>query len=420
MAIDIKNYVDISTQFPNAGVAGRSFGGMVFTAAAMTDPGATDALHAVYEEFMDARKTVVVELSLDEVKVLFGESSVEYKFAKGYYGYISPSGRFASSLQFTRVNTGTDPVQAFQNVNALTNQFGSFTFLSLPDSGESSASETVSCAELLDVAKENAKLDAKYLFVVNDLYNGSNIETIVGTDAFQFKDISGVCFVAGGTAASAFMPMALFAATDYNGGQVTNFMFKQFGTDETMTVTDDTTYRAFNTAVAPVNFYGLTQTNGQTFAFFQRGFNTNGVETSVYCNEVWFKSICETAILNLLLERERLDASPLGVDLVKLTVIDCCSGGISNGMFMAKTPSDLDKRDIREIVTRAGGTSAEVDSIFVDVATKGYAVYAHLIQSTDNLNGRLGNTKEKYIAYYVFYGTADSVRYVKGVDILLK
>ena len=489
MAINIKNYVDISTTFPSANVAGRSFGGLVFTgkdtkpgvelASIKTSQGAKQVKSDLYDAWEIYNKGGVVFLTLDEVGRMFGkggdideqgkatEPSDEYKFAQNYYGYISPSGRFASRLAFAKVcpiyangdiagdvileteiideggrkievvtrceytteretpQGGTEsptgyetPNAAFVRVNMATNLFGSFTFLSLPSGSESSTSEDVTTdidlQQLKDVALTNQGLDTKYLFVVNRM-RGESLASDVVTESEELSQVKGTVYLSGATDVSAYMPMAILGSTDYANGQVVNFMFKQFATEEP-TVYDDATYTAFNQA--NINFYGRTQTNGQTLDFYQRGFNIDGTDTAVYCNEMWFKAICETALIDLLVSRERLSADALGVDLVKLEVIDCCSDAIKNGMFMRKDLSTKDVRNVREIVVHTGGDETDVGSIEADISSKGYSVYAYLTEMQDA--NKLGKETEKIIVYYVFYGTADSVRYIKGNDILLK
>lgn len=412
MAINIKNYVDISTVFPSANVAGRSFGGLVFTGTSALPQTDADMVEA-YEAYEGGGVTY---LTINEVKTLFGVDSAEFKFAEGYYGYISPTGSFASRLAYAKVAQGETPLSAFSRVNELTNLFGSFTFLSLAGGGDSSsAAADSSDIELLkSVASYNSGLDAKYLFVVNRV-RGAMSKQQVCDECAEFKGVKGTVFVSGATDISAYMPMAILGSTDYSNGQVVNFMFKQFGNEEP-TVMDDNTYSAFNQAY--VNFYGRTQTNGQTLDFYQRGFNTDGTDTAVYCNEMWFKSVCETALFSLLMSRERLPANALGVDLVKLQVLEQCSAAIRNGMFMTKEPKETDMRVIREIIASTGGTDIFADSIKIGVQSSGYSVYAYLTEATNP--EKLGPSAEKVIVYYVFYGTADNVRYIKGNNVLLK
>lgn len=414
MAINIKNYVDITTTFPSANVAGRSFGGLVFTASEMLPQEGED----VAESLKEAKATYdgggVCYLTLEEVTLLFGNAKDEYRFAEGYYSYISPSGRFASRLAFSKVMGKESPLEAFTRVNKITNLFGSFTFLSVAGSGSSSDTGDADLNNLIDVARYNDSLDTKYLFVVNRPVGNATVETVTN-ECKAFSKFAGTVYVSGKTDASGYMPMAILGSTDYSNGQVVNFMFKQFETEEP-TVEDDATYTAFNQA--SVNFYGRAQTYGQTLDFYQRGFNTNGVDTAVYCNEMWFKSVSETALMNFLVSRERLSADPLGVDLAKLEVVDCCSDAIRNGMFMQKELDAKDLRDVREIVLDTGGSETDVGSVEADVSTKGYSVYAYLDTVNDEV--KLGKEAEKVIKYYVFYGTADSVKHIKGNDILLK
>ena len=366
MAINSKNFVDISTTFPSADVSGRSFGGLVFTASSMplvtidgdgipvprdsegkeyvpdssgqrpyaTIGGTTyywewdveDKMWKVsisgqiyypdnaevidiYEVFMSGNP---IGLSIDQTKLVFGIDSDEYEFANGYYTYISPSGRFASKLQFARLAEGVSPKEAFSAINEKTNMFGSFTFLKPNYDGSSSGREGDWLNDLYECALYNSSLDTKYLFVVeyglgNAIATANNIIPVKAA-AKQFTGNSrlrGTYYICGYNGVSSYMPMAVLASTDYLTGQVVNFMFKQFDT-EVPVVESDYVYSEFNQAL--INFYGLTQTNGQTLAFLQRGFNTDGQDTAIYCNEMWFKSSCETSLINLLVSRERIPA----------------------------------------------------------------------------------------------------------------
>lgn len=485
MAINIKNFVDISSTFPTANVAGRSFGGLVFTTATMepvpgkagvggiqvgtdgrpvpkdpngeaypsdgtnyyfidgggnrhnwvwseTDkqysysatiegelqvfyPANADAISA-YESYSAGE---VIRCTLNEVLAYFGIASDEYKFASGYYGYSSPTGRFASRLSFAKVRTDETPLAAFSRVNEETNLFGSFTFLSVNDVGSSAVGDGLD--SLRDVAAYNASLDTKYLFVVNDVRGGQS-RTAVGAKILNgFKDVKGTCFVSGATDVSAYMPMAILAATDYATGQVVNYMFKQFGTEQS-TVKDDATYEYFNSKY--INFYGRTQTNGQTLDFYQRGFNSNGVDTAVYCNEMWFKAACETRLMGVLLNGERLPANDSGRDSVVIAVDAICQQATGNGMMMQKTISMTQRKDIANLLASLGsnetaGTEVDrVNTIVTDLAINGYSIYAYIsfVQNTEKLSAG----GEYVIHYYVFYGTADSIRYIKGDDILLQ
>ena len=411
MAINSKNYVDISTSYPKTDATSRAFGGMVLTPSSAIAQGPESPYAAVVAQYNSG---LDIALSLDDVIAVFGATSQEYSFAEGYYSYSSPTGRFPSRLKFKKVDMGKTLVESFKDLDKATNAFGSFTFL--PPTDQSTAVDSEYIDQLISVAAYNSSLETKYLFVVNQKAQdgGSDYQTAI-TNCAKFKDFTGVCFVYGASAVSAYMPMAVLASTDYSNGTVVNFMFKQFPL-ETPTVVDQTTYTAFNQGL--VNFYGRTQTNGQTLDFFQRGFNTNGSDTAIYCNEMWFKAECETALLNLLMSQEKFPADQSGVSMVKLTVADVCGAAQRNGSFMSKAASKTDAHSIREIVYLSGGEEQSAEGIVNDVSSKGYSIYAYLSEKTDT--EKLGKTSEKIIVYYVFYGTADNVRYIKGNNILLK
>lgn len=468
MAINSKNFVDISTTFPKVSATNRAFGGLVFTVDGLigiptdssgkpipknengeesysidingtTYPFAWDDTEGYmvkvgntkyypansYEIslWISFNSGSVIALSLDEVLTYFGYESKEYEFATGYYSYTSPSGRFPGRLKFVKLNSGKSLVENFRDLDKETNDFGSFTYLNYSTESSSSDDNIEDyLTQLVDVALYNSQLDTKYLFVVNQKMRsgGSDFYTAIkncgGVDGNgNFAKLTGTCYVYGASDVSAYMPMAILASTDYQNGQVVNFMFKQFSY-ESPTVKDQIAYSALNQGL--VNFYGQTQSNGQTLNFYQRGFNTNGTDTALYCNEMWFKAECETSLLDLLVSSERISADQNGVAQVKITVADACSKASNNGCFMQKDASAADRKVIREIVNLSGGEEQDVEGIVVDVGTRGYSIYAYIAPLSDK--ERLGRQEEKIIVYYVFYGTADSIRYVKGNDILLK
>ena len=311
MAIPITKFVDIATTFPSSNPAQRGFGGLLFTKTEMVNVSGDADLAAIKTKY-DAGE--IVYLSISQIEKLFdpnggtlnpdpgssdtdssddaeqyGYESDEYRFAVKYYSYLSPFGRTPSRLGLVKW-TGT-PISAFQGVIDKTNNFGSFTFL------DKNGQTATPIADLVSVAAYNASLNGKFWFIVNDVRGNQSYSDVI-TKATQFKDISGTCFVSGKDILSGYMPMALLAATDYTSGTAIVHMFKQFGTEEP-TVTSEEVYDAFN--VACVNFYGRTQTNGQQIDFYQRGYNTDGIDSAVYCNEMWLKSRCESLLMNLLM-----------------------------------------------------------------------------------------------------------------------
>lgn len=288
---------------------------------------------------------------------------------------------------------------AFTRVREKTNMFGSFTFLD-------TATKTFGVYELVEVSTANSGLAAKFLFVVNDKRGSQDADAVVEKKLLMAGS-EGTVFVSGATASSGYMPMAIFGSTDYENGTVNVQMFKQFP-GELPTVKDDSEYEKFK--AANINFYGRTQANGSTIDFYQRGFNTNGDDTAVFCNEAWFKSSCATRIMEMFLANERVPANKDGVDMVVYEVFGVCQTARSNGMFMSKEVSNSDARKIKMLVAQNGGTNENAETILGEVETVGYSIWAFLTESGG----------EYQIHYYVFYGTADSIRFVKGDDILIK
>ena len=419
MGINIDRYVDITSVFPARDDGNFAFSGLVFTT---TESKITDQTDETKKKYDDG---TIIRLSLSQCEKFFGSNSDEYNFARGYYNYMSPENTFASILKFKKV-VENSTVDSFIAASQQAETFGSFTFLSgydkPKDMGSSSAEPTYpELVPLIQVAEENALMNGRYLFVANLPRGEKGVSEYTERYIATFKDYAGTHVLDGKHAYSAYMPMSIFASVDYQNGTVANFMFRQFDNDEAV-VFDDDTYMLYNKA--NVNFYGLTQSNGEQLGFYQRGFNMDGVDTSIYCNEVWFKSQSEYTLIKYQVEHNRISADTASVDTVKTELLDVCSAAVRNRAFMVKaTIANSDRKDINEIVLKSGGTADDISSIVSDLSTKGYSIYAYLAGpiSPDSTYGeRLGTSSEYIIVYYVFYGTADSVRFIKGNNIMVK
>ena len=414
MAINLKKYVDISTIFPGNNSGERGFGGLIFTKSEPIAPLSSSVAYNTYQA------TGFAYMSLTDVQEIFGKTSVEYKAAEKYYDYVSPSGRFASKLAFMKYGDSKAPtaVDALTKADQMPNisGFGSVLFIdqdTVSDFGVSTASGAESIPdelqELVSVATYNNDILAnKYLIVIARTFDATEVANY-SIEREVFKDIPGVCYVVGEDVTSGVMPQAILGAIDFVNGQTTNFMFKMFD-KEVPAITDSNLYDSLTASL--INFYGQTQTNGQTLAFYQRGYNTDGTDTALFCNEMWFKSACEMELLDLLTNTERIPANSLGVDMVKLAVVDVCSDAVNNASFMPKVADRSAMKTIRQIVTVSDGGEEAVSSIAADLETKGYSVYAYLAEPKSA-------STEQYIAYYVFYGTADSIRFIEGNNVLI-
>ena len=81
-------------------------------------------------------------------------------------------------------------------------------------------------------------------------------------------------------------------------------------------------------------------------------------------------------------------------------------------MFSIKTLSSADERTIRVLLSNIPTATVDTaDDIISSLNRLGYAQFVYLDQNESG---------EYYIHYYLFYGTAESIRFIKGDDILIK
>lgn len=406
MAISSNKYVNISTSYPILQQTSQGRSGLVITGAECSSSVPSN-LQDAYKALMGIDGEIgVVGLDEEGVKLLFGAESTEYKFALNYYSYISPSGNMPAVLYFSRIAESETLLAAFQRAAASGAGFYAFTFLSLPESEGSSASGGL-MAQFKDVAAYNQGFGAKYNLVVNMPQGESYGVDAVVRDVEAFSEIVGVTFVYGGSEVSAYMPMAISASTNYEGGTVAGYMFKQFA-NETPIYVDDAQYE--DLLRVHVNFYGLTQVNGSSLSFYQPGFNTDGMDSGVYANECWFKAVCEQRLIELEVQTERIPADDSGRALVEAEVIRCCGLAVNNGMFARKDYPAVDLAKVRSLLVSLGfdqtATSADVGTAILQ---NGYYISTKIASDPG---------QKVTIHYIVFYGTAESIRYIRGANVL--
>ena len=290
-----------------------------------------------------------------------------------------------------------NPSDALSRVNALSNNFGSFAFL--PGDGFTNA-------EYEAVLTQNAGYNNRYLASVGTLvassggvynYNSTEAEktfvTAVGSQ-------NGAAVTRGVDGTSPADPMAIFAAVDYNGtGTAPNFMYKRISGEKPSVFSDQV---ADVLDGLHVNYYGQTQANGQPLAFYQRGFNLDGEDTAVYCNEVWLKSHITAAIFNLLLVTERVPANEDGESMVYTTIAGAAQQGVTNGTIeVGKTYTAAQRAVIYQLTGDA--------EAYLAMQNAGYWLDVVIVQD---------GTDYKAV-YKLVYGKGDSIRKVEGSDILM-
>lgn len=379
MAISQSKYVHITSDVNTTALGSRDFSGLVFTTTAMlaSAPSATKTAYDANE---------VVGLDYNSVAKCFGDTSDEAKFATKYFGYLGNDGSTPSVLNFAKMKDGEEPSAAFTRVNETTNNWGAFTFLG-----------NFTDDQLKTVATLNSGYDHKYLFCIGYKFDST---ADASTKMSKYSDCAG-CFVYfGADEFGAAIPMGITGSIDFTKRDATVcFMFKQIAGEE-YTISNDADYESMKGINA--NFYGLTQTNGKTFAFLQRGFNADGEDTGVYINEMWLKSAIATDFMNLVLSQNKIPANNTGATLIKAAISGEVDLALRNGTILpSKTLTNTDKANI---IRYTGDDNAPSM-----VQTSGYWLDVVIEKESD----------EYKAYYYLVYSKGDAVRFCEGSHKLI-
>lgn len=291
------------------------------------------------------------------------------------------------------------PAEAAARSDGISDNYGSFFFVgtTVPTKTEARA-----------VAEWNHAKNYKYLYIVGRQGYTNAVGGLVGdVTEWADKDTGVGSFV--GTTLWAYkssddciesLPAALFATTDYSRANSTKtFMYQQNDSIQAA-ITNDACANMLD--ALHVNYMGVTQSAGGLIQFSQDGDNMDGVETSVYCNEVWMKAKFWTAIMNLFLAVEKVPANDDGKGMIKTVMMDTITTALKNGTIQPmKTLNVTQKVYIGQVLN-------DTDA-WKNVYTDGY-VLDIVIEQENN----------RYIAKYILvYSKGDAVRKVEGSDILI-
>ena len=383
MAISQSKYIRIGSNVNTTALGSRDFSGLVFTKSAMQSTAPSETKTA-YETNGD----VVGLSSLADVGKCFGTTSDEYKFAEKYFGYVSKDGSCAMTLNFKKMGESETPSAAISGVQAITNNFGSFTFL-----GEFTDDQLAAAAGV------NSGFDHRYLFCVGYEYADT---ASASTKMAKFADAVGTFVYFGADAFGAAIPMAMLGAIDFNRSNSTIcFMFKQIA-KETAVITNDTDFDTMKSINA--NFYGLTQTNGKSFSFLQCGFCSNGEDAGTYCNELWLKSAVATSFMNLCLRVNKIPADATGSAMIRAAIVGDVKKALDNGTILVGKP--LTEEDIAEVSRWTNNEDA-----YLDVQNDGYWLDVVIEKDEEG--------KEWIAKYYLVYAKADGIRFCNGSHVLV-
>lgn len=397
MALSQERYIKIKSSIASSSVGSRDFSGLVITDSnTVTD--APDALVTAYN------KGDILTLHKGEASLLFGSDTSNdiVKYINSYFSYVSPSGGVPLTIKIVKIldsdgeTNDAKILGAFNRIALKTNNFGAFSIVT---------QTSPSVNAIVSVASANAALGFAHLFSVSAYgttgdYTAENMST-------NLKNISGVVITYGGELASYTM-LAWLAAIDYSAANsASNTMYKQFPVNTSnYNIIDeivDSDSLATTLDTYKVNYIGRVNINGGDVTFYQRGFNSNGEDTAVYCNEMWLRSSITEKFFNLVLDIEKIPANSTGAAMVQNIVAETAKEGIRNGSILVE--KSLDDIDRVNIIQMAGG----VVEAFDEVQVNGYYAYTYI--------EKVGN--EFKASYNLIYAKGDAIRSVSGSNSLI-
>lgn len=291
------------------------------------------------------------------------------------------------------------PAEAASRSDSISDNYGSFFFV-----GNTTPTKEQSRA----VAQWNKTKNYKYLYIVARVGYTTAIGSLAG-DIVDWADKDDGLFGFTGTALWCYrktsdrieaLPSALFATTDYSRANTTKTFMYQMDDTISAAITNDATANILD--ALNVNYIGVTQSAGGLIQFSQDGNNMDGVETSVYCNEVWMKASFWTNIMNLFLAVEKVPANDDGIALIKSMMMSTITTAISNGTIQAH----------KELTT--------VQKAYIGQVLADTEAWKNVYQNGYVLQISIANENNRYIGKYLLvYSKGDAVRKVEGSDILI-
>ena len=205
------------------------------------------------------------------------------------------------------------------------------------------------------------------------------------------------------------LPMAILGATNYEAqNSVQNYMFQMGALTPSVTTGADATLYDNQR----INYYGNTQTAGQTREFYQRGVLTGNpqndpVDMNTYANEQWLKDDTGARIMTLLLSLARVPGNPTGRGQLLAVIQDTINLALLNGTFSIGRPISTTQQLF--ITEQTGDPLA-----YQQVASSGYWVNVTLdtVETPDNRTEFRG-------VYTLIYTKDDAIRMVEGTHILI-
>lgn len=287
------------------------------------------------------------------------------------------------------------PVQAVQDSEQVSNNFGSFAF-----------AQALQESDVIAVAAYNASQNIKYQYHVP--CTSSNYVALQAA-LVSFAGCSLTYNSVTGNEWPELIPASILAATRYSSrASVQNYMFRQQA-GISSSVSDGTLSDELD--AIRVNYYGDTSSAGQKIAFYQRGVllgtGTAPSDMNVYANEQWFKDAAGAALMGLQLGIGRIPANAEGVGNISNTVQGVIDRALNNGVISVEKTLTTAQRIY---LTQATGD----DLAWSKVQTQGY----YLTVRIEPYVAQGGNTEYKAV-YELFYSKDDAIRKIEGTHSLV-
>ena len=202
------------------------------------------------------------------------------------------------------------------------------------------------------------------------------------------------------------MPAILPATTNYNAPNgVKSYMYQEFPAQAISVGKDDgTLYQTLDNLC--VNYNGQTQKSGKTIAFYQNGFNTNGLDSAIFDNEAWLKDHIATDVINAFLALDFISADKDGKAIIVGILEANATLALNNHVFANGAVLDNNQK---AFITQVSGD----ENAWLDVQNNGYKFYVDLTTQTQ------GNSQIHVAEYTLIYAKNNVIRKVVGSNILI-
>lgn len=282
--------------------------------------------------------------------------------------------------------------QTLTTSNQISNNFGSFTFLT---------NLNLTIDQVVEAAAFNYTLNNIYLYSVAVIPANASVW------AGELASIGGVSLTLSPTLSPLeypeMAPMMIEAATNYDAiNAVQNYMFQIFNL--TPSVADDSDANAYD--ALNINYYGQTQTAGAQIDFYQRGV-MQGPPTSpgfqnIYVNEIWLKDAATAAIATLLLAQTQVPANTQGQAMILGTLQSVINQALLNGTITVNKTLTTAQQMYVTSVTGDPDAWYQVQNI-------GYWLNCNIIAVGPDYEAQ----------YILVYSKNDVINFVEGTHILI-